>query len=259
MALPRRGRAVLFSRALLLRGGGFAGLVAVLLSGAVLLGASASTARAQGTQLTVHPKSQFWIQGEAASIDFTCQVGRVEGRAELPAARDSIPRSADQEDQTEVVVTVPVEAFDCGKQRMTRDLQDALKMEDHPEIRFELVHATVGPPLDTLGRWRRVDVLGALTIAGTKRLTRLETAGRALDANRFRVRGCHPIRMTYFNIDPPTKAFGLIRVNNRVEVQFDVLAHRSALSAGATFSSLTVDDSPSCPVVPSAQQEAASR
>jgi polyisoprenoid-binding protein YceI len=231
-----------------------AGTVALLLWGVLLLGASVPTARAQGTQLTVHPKSQFWIHGEAASIDFTCQVGRVEGRAALPAARDSIPRSADQEDQTEVVVTVPVEAFDCGKRQMTRDLQDALKMENHPEIRFELIHATVGPPLDTLGHWRRVDVLGALTIAGTKRLTRLETAGRALDANRFRVRGCHPIRMTYFNIDPPTKAFGLIRVDNRVRVQFDVLAHRRSLNPDATFSALTVDDSPSCPVVPSAQQ-----
>lgn len=223
-------------------------MVLLLVSMAVLLGAPLSTARAQGAQLTVHPKSQFWIQGEAASIGFTCRVGRVEGHAELPPARDSIPESADRDDQTEAVVTVPVEAFDCGKRQMTRDLQEALKMENHPTIRFELIHATVGTPLDTLGHWRRVDVLGALTIAGTKRLTRLATVGRALDADRFRVRGCHPIRMTYFNIDPPTKAFGLIRVNNRVEVQFDVLAHRDSLNTSTAFSSLTVDDAPSCPV-----------
>jgi polyisoprenoid-binding protein YceI len=172
----------------------------------------------------------------------------VEGRAALPPAQDSVPTAADREDQTEVVVTVPVNAFDCGKDRMTRDLQEALKMEDHPEIRFELIHATVKKSaLDTSAHWRRVEVLGALTIAGTKRLTRLSATGRALDANRFRVRGCHPIRMTYYNIDPPTKAFGLIKVKNEVEVQFDLLAVTESTTQPTPFSSVTLAKAPSCP------------
>jgi hypothetical protein len=198
-------------------------------------------------RLRVHAKSQFWIQGEAASIDFTCTVTRVDGHARLPPTRESMPASADREDPTEVVVTVPVNAFDCGKDRMTRDLQDALKMEDHPEIRFELIHAAVRKSaLDTSAHWRRVEVLGALTIAGTKRLTRLSASGRALDATRFRVRGCHPIRMTYYNIDPPTKAFGLIRVDNRVEVQFDLLAVATTTAQPDPFEAFTVAEAPSC-------------
>ena len=220
---------------------------------AVVVGASglaprSAPAQSSSTHLRVHDKSQFWIQGEAASIDFTCTVSRVEGRAALPPAQDSVPTAADREDQTEVVVTVPVNAFDCGKDRMTRDLQEALKMEDHPEIRFELIHATVKKSaLDTSAHWRRVEVLGALTIAGTKRLTRLSATGRALDANRFRVRGCHPIRMTYYNIDPPTKAFGLIKVKNEVEVQFDLLAVTESTTQPTPFSSVTLAKAPSCP------------
>lgn len=231
----------------------------LLLATALLLGGAANEAHAQGKRLSVHPKSQFWIQGKASSINFTCRVDRVEGHAELPPVEGSVPTSAESEDQTEVVVTVPVKAFDCGNNRMTRDLQDALKMDEHPSIHFELIHATVGAPLDTTGHWRRVDVLGALTIAGKKRLTRLETAGQALDENRFRVRGCHPVRMTYFNIDPPTKAFGLIRVDNRVEVQFDVLAHTTSPSADAPFASVTIDDAPSCSASPAPPPETTSR
>jgi hypothetical protein len=120
-------------------------------------------------------------------------------------------------------------------------------MEVHPEIRFELIHATVQSALDTSAHWRRVEVLGALTIAGTKRLTRLSTTGRALDATRFRVRGCHPIRMTYYNIDPPTKAFGLIRVDNRVEVQFDLLAIAETADQSTPFASISLAEAPSCP------------
>jgi hypothetical protein len=142
---------------------------------------------------------------------------------------------------------VPVQAFDCGKKQMTQDLQEALKMDAHPSIRFELIHATVKSPIDTSDQWRRVEVLGALTIAGTKRLTRLSALGRAIDAERFRVRGCHPVRMTYFNIEPPTKAFGLIKVDNRVEVQFDLLAVAADTDRTTPFSSVPLAEAPSCP------------
>jgi polyisoprenoid-binding protein YceI len=202
---------------------------------------------AQRTHLTLHTDSQFWIQGKASSISFTCKVKRVQGAAELPTTRSALSSSADER-QTEVVVRVPVQAFDCGNSRMTEDLQEALKMEKHPKIKFELVHATVGTPLDTTGTWRTVNVLGALTIAGTKRLINLEAAGHALDKHRFRVRGCKPIRMTYFNIEPPTKAFGLIKVKDRVEVQFDLLAYAPQETLSSPFKVVSVDESPSCPV-----------
>jgi polyisoprenoid-binding protein YceI len=223
------------------------GLALFVLAGSRAAHAQTARHETAGKELRVHPKSQFWIQGEASSIDFTCAVTSVEGHAALPPARGSVPTSADREDQTEVVVTVPVRAFDCGNSRMTRDLQDALKMEEHPKIRFELIHATVKTALDTSAQWRRVEVLGALTIAGTKRLTRLSAAGRALDANHFRVRGCHPIRMTYYNIDPPTKAFGLIKVQNEVDVQFDLLAVAEAADRSNPFSSVPLAEAPSCP------------
>lgn len=201
----------------------------------------------QQTRLVLHTDSQFWIQGAASSIRFTCKVSRVEGTAELSTAQSRLS-SSPGERQTEVVVRVPVRAFDCGNARMTTDLQEALKMEDHPNITFELVHATVGTPLDTSGTWRRIRVLGTLTIAGTKRLVNLEARGHTIDRHRFRVRGCRALRMTHFNIDPPTKAFGLIKVKDRVVVQFDLLAFAPAKTSGAPFEEISVDESPSCSV-----------
>lgn len=202
------------------------------------------TASAQTARLTVHPKSQFWIQGEATTHTFTCSVEQVDGEAAIPSTR-STPTATDEE-QTEVTVEVPVKAFDCGNNRMTRDLQETLKMEKHPKIRFELVHATVTSTVDTAAHWRQIEVLGALTIAGKKRLTRLQATGRALDENRFRVRGCHPVRMTYYGIEPPTKALGLIKVKNRVEVQFDLLAHTQEVDRASPFDSVSPTEAPTC-------------
>lgn len=210
------------------------------------LGSIPSETRAQKKRLTVHPKSQFWIQGEATTHSFTCRVDRVEGEAELSPDEQTSSSSSDEQ-QTTVRVEVPVEAFDCGNNRMTRDLQETLKMEQHPKIRYELVHATVGAPVDPSRDRHHIEVLGTLRIAGKKRLTRLQTTGQALDENHFRVRGCHPIRMTYYGIEPPTKALGLIKVKNRVEVQFDLLASAEQQDRSSPFDSLTVAGAPSCP------------
>jgi len=195
-------------------------------------------------RLTPHPDSRFWIQGDATVRDFTCVATGIEGSARLPAAKDSI--SAEGSPQTKVVVEVPIKGIDCGNSRMTSDLQETLKMDEHPEIRFELVHATMGGRTDTSAQWRRVDALGPLTVAGRKRLTKLDAAARALDDEHFRLRGCLPIRMTYFGIEPPTKAFGLIKVKNRVEVQYDLLAQAASAESSAPFDTISRTNSPSC-------------
>ncbi|MFP4227191.1 MAG: YceI family protein [Salinivenus sp.] len=199
---------------------------------------------AQDKRLTVHPSSQFQIQGNATVRNFTCVVEQVEGRAHLPAPRDTLRETVPKQ-QTQAVVQVPVRAFDCGNDRMTDDLQETLKMEEHPEIRFELVHATVGAPTDTAGQWRTINAIGALTISGKKRLVRLEAVGHALDAHHFRLRGCKPLKMTDFNVEPPKKAFGLIRVKDRVEAQFDLLAYTREGSAAA-LDSLRLGSPPTC-------------
>jgi len=195
--------------------------------------------------LAVHAQSQFWIQGEASTIDFVCHVSRVSGHAEIPPTKAD--RAVSQaERRPEAVVRVLVKAFDCGNSRMTTDLQDALRMASHPEIRFELVHATVGRAAERAGEWHIVHVLGTLTIAGTKRLVRVQAKGRALDRHRFHVRGCKPVYMRYFNIEPPTRALGLIKVKNRVVVKFDLLAHVPDETSTSPFEVVSIDEAPSC-------------
>lgn len=199
----------------------------------------------QGTRVLLHPKSQFWIRGDATVRHFTCAVERVEGQARLPTAPDSAAATPVKA-RPNVTVQVPVRAFDCGNSRMTEDLQETLKMQEHPEIRFELIHATVGSPTDTSRQWRTVNALGALTISGTKRLIRLEASGRVVGTDQFRIRGCKPLKMTHFNVEPPSKVFGIIRVKDRVEAQFDLFAYTAEEGSPARLESLPSPTPPSC-------------
>lgn len=211
---------------------------------ALVLTLGGPDAVAQSRHLTVHEKSRFWVQGEASVKSFTCVVNRVEGKARLSTDRERLSTVADEQ-QVTVTVTVPVSAFDCGKEGMTEDLQETLQMEEHPEIRFELVHARAGPVTDSSAQWQNIEVLGPLTIAGTKRLLRYHAVGRTYGPNHARARGCKTIKMTYFGIEPPTKAFGLIKVDDRIDVKFDLLA-TPARDTTENFSPPPITNPPSC-------------
>lgn len=206
----------------------------------LLLLAAPSSATAQ-TQLAPHPSTRFWIHGEATTHNFTCEVDEVKGSAQLPAPLDTIrPVShTPEQDKTaaEVNVRIPIRAFECGNSRMTRDLQETLEMEQHPEIRFSLSDATLESSGDSSKAWSKIEVLGQLTISGTERLVRINTGARPLGNERYQVRGCLPVKMTYFGIEPPTKAFGLIRVKNEIRVQFDLIAETTS---ARTFPSTSV-------------------
>jgi hypothetical protein len=186
--------------------------------------------------------SRFWIEGSSTVNTFSCHVDTVDGFGPLPTG--SIRTAADRAADT-TGLAIPVGRFDCDNDRMSRDLRETLQADAHPHIRFKLHDARVLSGPDTSNGWYRIEALGFLTVAGTERLVRTYAWGRPLDRGRYRVRGCKPIKMTYFNIDPPTKFLGAIKVHNEIEVHFDLVAQPADRSAPSS-SPIALTDSPDC-------------
>jgi hypothetical protein len=180
----------------------------------------APIAEADVPPLELHAASRFWIDGSSTVNRFTCRVGTVEGYGPLPIGNAAGPEAA----MDTTGLAVPVGRFDCGNRRMTEDLKDALQAERHPTITFTLYDARLEARPDTAGGWYRLEALGHLTIAGTERLVRTTAWGRPLADGRYRVRGCKPLDMTYFGITPPTKFLGAVKVHDRIEVHYDLIA-----------------------------------
>lgn len=179
----------------------------------------AATAAGQ-KRATVAPDSRLWIEGSSTVNRFMCEAGQISGEASLNGG------------QTDALVVVPVETFDCGKSRMNRDLYDALKSEEHPRIVFELDDARVSAPADEV---YEVAVTGRLTIAGVTRSVSLVAEGRGNGGNGYRVTGRLPLSMTDFNVEPPTALAGLIKAHERIVVGFDLVTeiNGSAATAGS--------------------------
>lgn len=177
----------------------------------------------QPSALELTHQSRFWIEGSSSVNRFTCHVDVVEGGGSLPESPAS-STAAETVPGDSVKLTIPVQRFDCGKDRMTEDLKETLQADEHPTIRFRLHSASVLAPPDTAGGWYRIEALGHLTIAGTTRLIRTDAYGRALHDGLYELRGCKPLHMTYFGIEPPTKFLGVVKVHDRIVVHFGLVA-----------------------------------
>lgn len=197
----------------------------------------------RGIPLDLHGESRFWIRGSSTVNTFTCTVDTVRGDGWLPDAASSV--DAASRATSKAVVTVPVDRFDCDNDRMTRDLQETLRADVHPTIRFRLHDATIVSPPDTSGGWYRIEALGHLTVSGTERLVRVHAWGRPLHDSIYRVHGCKVIKMTYFGVEPPTKFFGAVKVHDAIRVHFDLIAEATR-TASSTSPTLALTDPPSC-------------
>jgi hypothetical protein len=183
--------------------------LALLVPAAALLAAAG-----RPPHYVVEPGSRFWIDGTSTLGRYTCAAGGVEGHGDVGAGAARV----------EAEVRVPVGAFDCGQPRMNRDFRQALRAAAHPAIRFRLNRA------ETLGReprpgaWVRVRAAGTIQMAGVERAVAIDAEGQRLAGGRVRIRGAHALRMTDFDVTPPSGLLGLVRAHDGVTVRFDLTA-----------------------------------
>lgn len=199
------------------------------LSGLLLL-LSAGPADAQVRYVPTE-ESRVWIEGTSNATDFTCTTRRIEGEARLPDESDTAFAALEigsavpnEPGEPELQATVPVETLDCGKRRQNRDLYEAMAADEHPTIRYELLGVEVIAEPDSADGEYMLRAEGELTIAGVTQTAMLDLQGRRLNDGKVRAQGSTPMKMTDFDIDPPTALLGLIRVRDDIEVHFDITA-----------------------------------
>ncbi|MEX0886377.1 MAG: YceI family protein [Phycisphaeraceae bacterium] len=139
----------------------------------------------------------------------------------VPAAvdlrREHTPRAS---------LNVRIDSLGCGNAAMERDMHDALKADEHPEIRYELDEvADVQWSLGDDGERGVfvVDTLGRLSLAGHTETIEMQVRVERVGPGRYTLLGRKQIDMKTFGIEPPSALFGLIRADPQVTVVFDLV------------------------------------
>ncbi len=197
----------------------------------VLLG-SAVTPEEGGTQslsdnITIKEGGDIWIEGTAGPVDFTCRAEKLSGHGKIENEREPTS-TVTGNGKINISVSLPVKSLNCGKRAMNNDMFGALKAEKFPVINYRLLEASLAegdPDMPADGAqqgWMNIRTRGIMEIAGVQDTTTVLVRGKRLNQNQFRVKGSKRIHMDTYNIDPPSKMFGLIRANKELTVHFDV-------------------------------------
>ena len=121
---------------------------------------------------------------------------------------------------TRLNFTLPAKNLKSKNTMMDNNTYKALDANSNPNITFVLSRATVTPKGNNT---YILNCTGKLTIAGTTRETDLVATGRYNpNDHSFTVSGSEKMKMTDFNVKPPTVMMGTIKTGNDIAIAYNL-------------------------------------
>ena len=119
----------------------------------------------------------------------------------------------------QIQFTVVAESLKSGKGGMDKNTYKALKTDKNKHITYQLQKVN---NLDCTSQSDcKVTTTGILTIAGTKKTVDMVFNAK-VSGDRIVLSGDKKIKMTEFNVDPPTAMFGTITTGDDVNIKFQI-------------------------------------
>lgn len=169
-----------------------------------------------GVPVPLEEGSVLRLEGSSTLTDWTCATSSVAAWLHGVPATD--PRAGDGAPVGELRVAVAT--LECGDDRMERDLREAVREGEHPDIAFALTGWELLPDGERFhGR-----AVGRLTLAGVTAPVEVTVPAEAEPSGGVRAVGRAHLLMTSFGIRPPSAFFGLVKARDAVMVSFDLRA-----------------------------------
>lgn len=203
------------------------------LAAAVALTASLNAAE-ELTRYVARPGGNVTIDGTSSVHDWTVEGKIIGGYFKVEPAFDtdkslkSVPSLTGKEKNPEAVINIPIRSLKSGKDAMDRIMQEAMKMEDNPMIKFTLKEMVLKGEVPAAGTPVKFNTKGELAVSGETKAIEMEvTMERKLDAKQVIFKGEQKVKMTEFGITPPSpKIPGLgsvITTGDDVTIKFEWL------------------------------------
>ncbi|MDV3309157.1 MAG: YceI family protein [Cyclobacteriaceae bacterium] len=190
-----------------------------LLFATILLISASPVADRSNERWVVDASSELIIRGTSNVSNFLC-------RTDCYQIQDTLQIVARENDCeilfSQQALQIPLMSFNCGNELITRDFRDALDAERYPllSIRFlsldqQIMTLTSGSvsghvQITLAGKTRTYPVL--YTISGK--------------GNTLTLAGARTVCFSDFSLQPPRKMMGLIRVQDEVDVEFQLHLQR---------------------------------
>ena len=158
-------------------------------------------------------RGEIKIEGTSTLHDWTATTTGLEGQARF-ILENGVPKGIDK-----LEVSTKVKSIKSEKgSTMDKNMYKALKADNHPVIRFKLTKANY---LQKVGSEIQVSITGDLTVAGTTRTITISGKGKS-GANSLDFEGSFKLKMTDFNVEPPSLFLGTLQTGDEVTIYYKV-------------------------------------
>jgi hypothetical protein len=133
--------------------------------------------------------------------------------------RDTFQVRAKRIDESKFVldesrIRFQVSQFACSNPQMTQDLHDLLKYKKHPYITVELLTLTLSDS-SVHNADMKINITGRSNIYNFRFSAQSRPTG-------YLCQGIQPLLLTDFSIQPPQRLWGMVRVNEKVQISFSI-------------------------------------
>jgi YceI-like domain len=114
--------------------------------------------------------------------------------------------------------------LDCHHKIMNNDLQEALQADEYPHIRLEVLEigeSTSSYALTHCEEWTKIPVTVEIRIVKSTQQIHTSVQIKKLGENRYRLIFDQNLRMSDFDITPPTAMMGMIKVSDHIRIHLD--------------------------------------
>lgn len=191
-------------------------LLPVLILPFLLMGQPTSdgTSRASFTEYNLDTSnSYFIIKGTSSLHDWEMTSKSIKGSI-------AFIKSDETNIQVQAInVSVGVRTFESDNRIMNKKCYAALKDEDHPYIsyRFKALESIKSAGNDTFN----TTLNGTLTIAGVSKTVKI-AAKLVVNGNKVSIIGEKALKMSDFNVEPPTALLGTLKTGNDITIEFNL-------------------------------------
>lgn len=166
--------------------------------------------------LSLAVDSEVSIEGAANIGTFKCFTQPL--RKEKPISSCFL-KTEERIEISQVEFEIPIDGIGCGNPLVVKDLRDVLDSQSHPNIVFDL-HELVA--YDVNGKFYRGKVTASTEVKGVRHDISLPVEVDEFSPNHFKVSGQTPILLSWYGIDAPSKFFGLLTLEDRIDVCFEL-------------------------------------
>lgn len=124
---------------------------------------------------------------------------------------------------TNAVLKIYIKSFDCENPLLNKDFYKTLNANESPTIDVELLGATpiAGAKILKGNSGKFLADVG-ISLNGTSKPDQIIVRWEKIDFNTFRFIGEKKLKMSDFDIEAPVAALGLIKVNDEINISFDL-------------------------------------